>query len=151
MGWTEEERKAAIEVQRLAERLVDREVYLCVSGWVDWAIKICSGVDCLDALKSGCPINPEDIPAFRECETCEGVGEVESFEGAGDWEDCSECEGGEQAIEIFEWYYVSGWLGRKLEERGCVVLERHYYGRETTGQSMSLDGVIQEIAREMFS
>lgn len=54
--------------------------------------------------------------------------------------------------EIFEWWAVSNWFGEKLKARGEVVLDcwgKSYWGRQTTGQAISLDFVIASIAKEM--
>lgn len=54
--------------------------------------------------------------------------------------------------EIFEWWAVANWFGDKLEEQGCVVIKswgKSYWGRTTTGQSISLDGCIANIAKDM--
>ena len=52
----------------------------------------------------------------------------------------------------FEWWAVSNWFGEKLKARGEVVLDcwgKSYWGRQTTGQAISLDYVIASIADEM--
>ena len=54
--------------------------------------------------------------------------------------------------EIYEWWAVTNWFGEKLREQGCVVIEswgKSYWGRCTTGQSISLDGCIVNIAKSM--
>lgn len=54
--------------------------------------------------------------------------------------------------EIFEWWAVSSWFGEKLAEQGCVVIESYgksFWGRTTTGQAISLDGCIFNIAKNM--
>ena len=59
-------------------------------------------------------------------------------------------DSGEDAQEIFEWWVVSDWLAKKLEERGEPILEygqTTWWGRCTTGQAILLDGVITDIQR----
>lgn len=54
--------------------------------------------------------------------------------------------------EIYEWWAVSPWFGEKLSEQGCVVIESYgksFWGRATTGQAISLDGCIFNIAKDM--
>lgn len=54
--------------------------------------------------------------------------------------------------EIYEWWAVSCWFGEKLKEQGCVVIEswgKSYWGRCATGQAISLDGCIVNIAKNM--
>ena len=50
--------------------------------------------------------------------------------------------------EIYEYWAVTEWLAEKLKEKGEVVFELwdfHVWGRQTTGQAIKLDPVIQEI------
>lgn len=47
--------------------------------------------------------------------------------------------------EVYEWWLVSSWLHDLLNYHGEVVLNGNYWGRCTTGQSIELDGVIQNI------
>jgi hypothetical protein len=54
---------------------------------------------------------------------------------------------------VFEHWAVSEWLAGKLEEQGERV-DRDFAGlcvwaRTTSGQSISMDGVIERIAAEM--
>ena len=53
-----------------------------------------------------------------------------------------------EPAEIYEWWIVTGWLAGKLEQQGQCVLEYgnlHFWGRQTTGQAILLDGVISRI------
>lgn len=55
--------------------------------------------------------------------------------------------------EVFEHWIVSGWLGDKLKDQGEVVEEYlglTIWGRCTTGQSISMDGVMCQIARNLL-
>jgi len=54
-------------------------------------------------------------------------------------------------IDVYEHWIVSPWLARKLAEKGEVVGEvcgLTVWGRCTSGQAISIDGVIEEIAKE---
>lgn len=54
--------------------------------------------------------------------------------------------------EIFEHWAVSRWLAKKLLARGEAVLGwegLNIWGRTTTGQAISMDGVIREIVAEL--
>lgn len=76
---------------------------------------------------------------------CENCGKVYSNEEY--WLDLDE-----EPDEIYEWWAVSGWLGDKLKEQGCCVIDSYgksYWGRTTTGQAISLDGCIFNIAKNM--
>ena len=64
--------------------------------------------------------------------------------------DLRENNGGDN--EVFEWWVVSSWLRVKLESRGEVILDNDYgtwWGRGTSGQSIELDSVIQDIAKSI--
>jgi len=55
--------------------------------------------------------------------------------------------------EVYEHYSVSDWLARKLSDEGEITGEvagLTVWGRCCTGQSMTLDSVIQEIACELW-
>lgn len=54
--------------------------------------------------------------------------------------------------EVYEWWIVSEWLGRKLKEKGYPVIDSGYntiWGRTTTGQAILLDYVISSICEDM--
>jgi hypothetical protein len=57
--------------------------------------------------------------------------------------------------EIFEHWIVSSWLANKLEEQGETVVRDFYqldiWCRTTTGQSICLDWVIQQIYNDLIS
>jgi len=55
--------------------------------------------------------------------------------------------------EVYEHYSISDWLARKLSDEGEITGEvagLTVWGRCCTGQSMTLDSVIQEIACELW-
>ena len=61
-----------------------------------------------------------------------------------------ECEQ-DQPQEVMQWFKVSGWLFRQLQERGAVVLESpngYYWGRCSFGQSVILDSIIQDCYKD---
>jgi len=69
-----------------------------------------------------------------------------------DWEECADGEGYERYREIYEYWAVSSWFGRKLAEKGeavADVLDFTVWGRCTTGQAILLDGVVCSIAEDM--
>lgn len=56
--------------------------------------------------------------------------------------------------EIFEWWIVSDWLKDELLKRGEPILESDEYwlnlwGRTTSGQAISMDGVIRQIMKDL--
>lgn len=55
-------------------------------------------------------------------------------------------------IEVFEWWLVSPWLAKKLEEKGEIITETYtnkIWGRCATGQAILLDHVISEICNDL--
>ena len=66
---------------------------------------------------------------------------------------CYNCDidASEYPREIFEYWAVSDWLGRKLRDKDETVVDLlglTIFGRATTGQSMTVDSVFREIAKE---
>ena len=56
--------------------------------------------------------------------------------------------------EVYEHWIVSNWLARRLEEKGRITGEfagLTIWGRSTTGQMISMDYVIQQIAAELWA
>lgn len=190
--------------QRILDRLIDREVYCCMTSEVEYM---------LSRIPYGDDDNPfdesDEYQCIRtycpECDSSDGfteltVGELddEDFQkGMGYIDDSDEleegyicpvcglvyhtiqeardCCGEDEVVykcdscgrvfnedeydrldtryeEVFEWWAVSHWFGEKLEEQGCVVIEswgKSYWGRQTTGQAISLDGCVINIAKNM--
>ena len=51
--------------------------------------------------------------------------------------------------EIMEWWLVTPYMAELLKEKGEVILSDYdccWWGRQTSGQALYMDGVIQEIA-----
>jgi hypothetical protein len=56
--------------------------------------------------------------------------------------------------EVLEYWLVTPWLAEKLKARGELVenfQDLDIWGRQTSGQSITLDTVIEDIAAELFS
>jgi hypothetical protein len=109
-----------IEKQELGEKLVKREVIECISQTISMAFE---------------KDTEEILEALESCENYKEDPEL------GDYP------------EIFEFWSVTDWLGEKLKQKGEIVfkyLDFTVWGRQCTGQSISLDPVIQEIAIETF-
>jgi hypothetical protein len=67
---------------------------------------------------------------------------------AGDFNHCEDT----QAQEIYEWWFVTKWLYKKLKSHSEPVIYSPYgylWGRCATGQAILLDGVIGRIAEDM--
>lgn len=155
--------------QRIKDKLVEREVYACVSDMVG---------DLMRAEVEGWGYEEFENTFYYACPDCESsnVREateddistiLESFDG--DYEaddiDVSEfyiCEMCQKAIlvedlegeffEPLEFWIVSSMFGKDLKRRGEVVMERYggwIWGRQATGQAISLDEIINEIAKDM--
>ena len=64
-------------------------------------------------------------------------------------------DGEEDYIEIYEYWAVSGWLAERLQSKGervdCDFHGLCVWGRTTTGQAISMDGVIRELVQEALS
>jgi hypothetical protein len=69
--------------------------------------------------------------------------------------ECESCfEANQMPQEIFEWWLVSPWLGKKLLIEGEPILDNGYgiwWGRTTTGQAISMDYVIQKMYDDVMS
>ena len=73
----------------------------------------------------------------------------ETIDGIKDWRDT--VRDNAEAAEVYEWWEVGDWLAERLENAGEVVLRNGYgdwWGRCCTGQSVTLDRVIQELGAE---
>ena len=60
---------------------------------------------------------------------------------------------GQDMKEVYEWWLVSDWLARLLEDLGCVVIKSDYarwWGRTETGQCLSMDGDLKAVARHLI-
>jgi len=56
--------------------------------------------------------------------------------------------------EVFEYWIVTPWLGEKLKAQGELISEFFdmvIWGRQTTGQVIDADAVIDDIARQLFA
>jgi hypothetical protein len=124
------------------DNFVNKEVYANVNDMVEFI---------LNSEDYEKPFSLDDIDNFSYwyCPEC-------GDENNG--EKCQSCDyekTGEEDLEyqeIFEWWIVSSWLGEKLRENGYPVIERGWggwlWGRTTSGQSISLDGIVQKLVKE---
>ena len=160
------------EIQNGCADLVNREVYCCASALVYQLAQNQGVISSYDnrnnhnisalsdtieqAFELFCPVQDWE-------EALIGEGYVETSDG--DWMkegDCADnifvgtaqecCEGNNidpYEREVFEHWIVSEWLGRRLVERGEKVdfdfCNLTIWARTTTGQAISMDGVIREI------
>lgn len=74
------------------------------------------------------------------------------IDGLEDWRDA--VRDNADAAEPMEWWEVGDWLAERLEREGEVVIRNGYgdwWGRCCTGQSVTLDSVIQRLGAEYCS
>ena len=65
------------------------------------------------------------------------------------WEELQNFDG---SSEVLEWWLVTPYMAELLKENGEVILSTHdcyWWGRQTSGQALFMDGVIQEIAGQI--
>jgi hypothetical protein len=167
-------------LQKLGARLVEREVVYCVSSLVSSLIAQADGGpnallddEQLFAITRRQPdasdFNEAADPAIRMTPNSDESGTFwlwEEIDGEGDgieyddqleaWRAAFDATGQEypDGSEVYEHWIVSNWLADKLEERGEAVARDvaglTTWGRCTTGQSMALDSVIQDIALDTY-
>jgi hypothetical protein len=76
---------------------------------------------------------------------------VEYMDGDGGYEDAWRQAVNDNATdaEVYEWYRVDSWLAKQLAEVGECILDNNYgewWGRQTTGQALIMDGVLQKVS-----
>ena len=145
--------------QELNSKLVEREVLICQTGLIE------------EILKTSCQ-HVTELPSYDDienqyeykCPEC-GHGEIDqdAFDN-GEVEDdhpqytCPYCKKDLEELphisepqEIYEWWLVTQWFYEKLKAQGEPVLchddFNHWWGRTTTGQSIMLDHVIDDIRK----
>ena len=63
-----------------------------------------------------------------------------------------ELENFDEDTDVLEWWLVTPYLADMLKNNGEVILaayDCYWWGRQTSGQGLSMDWVIQKIAEEM--
>lgn len=125
------------------ENLVSSEIFTCQSSLVEEALtRQLFNVDDIENMYRPFDGKLLDPDVCVQCETKFGCLDSET----GECEDCFEANQTPQ--EIYEWWIVSPWLGKKLLFEGEPIIDNNYglwWGRSTTGQAISLDYVIQRI------
>ena len=143
--------------QRIMDMFVNREVMCCMTQEVEFMLKMAIGGHTEDN-----PLDEDDYYATfskvcPDCGTSYGFTQISNDKFKCD--DCGKVISADEyenlddePQEIFEWWAVTRWLGEKLSENGCVVIDSYgkaYWGRQTTGQAIALDGVIARICYKM--
>jgi hypothetical protein len=141
-----------LDIHQKANNLVRNEIFANLSALVE---AMASKGD-EDSMELMCSVPDYECAAIEE--GWKFVDDAWRYDGFVDeYEDAHElCE--DQGIEprereVFEHWSVSSWLASQLEKHGEKVA-RNWYGhnvwaRTTTGQSISIDGVIESIVRAM--
>jgi len=131
--------------QKIKEKFVEREVLTCFSYEMDRILSQSQE----HALKN--VPNYDDINNGYD-KVCPNCNEIINYEGQGNCPVCNseilDKDIEQQPKEIYEWWIVTEFLYKKLIAYGQAGLEwgnNYYWGRETTGQSISLDHVISII------
>lgn len=128
-----EEKK--IDFYKECKDLVQREVYCAITPWVDYIVK-----------QSDFWENERDCPLVYDDIECKGW---EKYDTNEDTEEESD-----QKFDYLCAYYVSDWLADELYNRGEFVARYKYtpciWFRNACGQSICLDGVIDEIVRDLL-
>ena len=129
--------------EQSVESLVAREVYANQSSLIEEALR--QQLFTVDDIQNmyrpfdGRLINPSTCYKCKVEFAC-----LDSETG-----ECVSCfEAHQEPQEIFEWWLVSPWLGKKLMVEGEPVLENKYgmwWGRTTTGQAISMDYIMQKV------
>lgn len=139
------------EVHELAEKYIQRDILGCQSGLVDSLIKLNSTLPSNDHYLEeytyeqveNLSMSDEVLLAYHGYEHHSDLAKSEFIENARN--------DGSDIQEIFEWWLVSKWLATELSKQGEPILTTaygSYWGRTCTGQSIILDGTIQEIAKK---
>lgn len=133
-----EEKK--INFYRECQDLVDREVYCCVTEFVDYIVKVQSE-DFWEEMNDKCPLVYSDI-------------EYKGWSSEEDKYSGDEYDEDDDSFWYYEAYYVSDWFADLLYEHDEFVARYKYspciWFRRTTGQAICIDGVIDEITREIL-
>lgn len=137
-----------------AQDIVKQEVYGCVSLLVEFALS--------NGDNSESPMSYDELENyygrdFSDMDEDEIIEYLKSEHGYTDedlededdpWDLASELY---ELPEVYEWWLCSGWLINRLSEYGEVVHEdMGIWGRCTTGQSIYMDGVMSQIARDLL-
>jgi hypothetical protein len=141
-----------LDIHQKANNLVRNEIYANLSHLVEAMAS--KGDD--DAIELMCSVPDYESAAIDAGWTL--IDDAWRYDGCGDeYSDAQElcdAEGIEpHEREVFEHWSVSSWLAGQLEKHGEKIA-RDWYGhnvwaRTTTGQSISIDAVIEDIVRAM--
>lgn len=159
-----------IKQEREISSFVSREVIYCVSSLVSTLASIASEFgkvsdgNSYDDIMEICVQDDWESPARENGWEKDQQGQIYKphkknettvdCEFADDWrEACEQDNLDPYTVEAYEHWIVSNWLAAKLEAKGEMIgrdiCGLTIWGRTTTGQAISMDGVIQEIYKEL--
>ncbi len=130
------------------DSFVFREIYACQTGLIEEVFK--QQIFTVDDVYNLYREFDGQLPSVNTCAECQIAFSCLDSE-TGECESCFEAN--QMPQEIFEWWLVSPWLGKKLLLEGEPVIDNGYgtwWGRTTTGQAISLDDVIEKIFTDLM-
>jgi len=161
--------------QRVKSKLVERDVEACLS----YMVQELMGIEKFQVELEGVSVSYDYKEPVEEYINTLNLGELKDYldyegipyqdsatpedlvglvlgdlEDSDSWEYYADENGIDPEIhESLEYWAVSEWLARKLEEKGEPVLYDflgfNIWGRSCSGQAIQLDGVMSEIAHNM--
>jgi hypothetical protein len=149
------------QIEERAQRLLDNEVLACQSALVDMLIQKEADGFQFDDIQNTYP-DPSDW-TVEQCKAYlddHGLNGPRNFDPddeddgctEDDWRDAVRDEAEPQ--EPLEWWLVSRWLAEELGQIGEPIIDNDYgywWGRTCSGQSIMLDGTLQQIAERLLS
>ncbi len=156
-------------LQETIERLVNQEILACQSSLVEAMLQNGMAeyeeienmyIDNSDKIQEVEEERDEILDKYNELEDKEELTESEEIEFNNLEDKISDLENQIEELEreqeepqdIFEWWLVSNWLANKLRNYNEPILDNDYgtwWGRTCTGQSISMDYVMECIAEEI--
>ena len=153
--------------QTIKGQFVEREVMACISDMAEHLFsyegdKYANWNEWENLYVTRCPECGETVDEWEEVEA-EDVENPDEYtdnngEFYGEGYKCPHCgailedEPETEPQEIYEYWIVTPWLGKKLRDKGEPVLERWggwIWGRTGAGQAILLDSVISSICHDM--
>ncbi len=131
------------------DAFVSREIYACQSALIEEALK--QQIFSFDEIDNFYRPFDGKLLSPSICMRCSKEFHCLDSE-TGECESCF--TDNQQAQEIFEWWLVSPWFGKKLLIEGEPVIDNDYgiwWGRTTTGQAISIDYIINKIYEDVMS
>ncbi len=140
-------------LQAIAENIVRNDVYLCATYIVHKMYPTSKAIErLLKTTKNYQPTQITSIYQLRENNPERNYDyEFRKFGGSVPLHS-SGAVGHYNHEDVYEYWFISDWLADKLEDKGEIVLHEFadfysVWGRSTTGQAISMDSVIEDIAK----